>query len=141
MQAIIWSLLSGLFLKPGGIPHSYGYRLNRSAPDAIRYLCEGISIPHSLPWILKGDIHQCFDMISHQWFYENIPIETSVLTEFLSCGYIEGWQFNHSEEGVMQGGYISPILANMALDGMESLLNKNTSWQMSFDLSGMRMIS
>lgn len=118
--------LYGLALRPvsetTGDPHSYGYRLNRSAPDAIRYLSDGIFEPHPLPWILKGDIHQCFDQISHDWLLDHIPIQRPVLTQFLSCGYIEGWQFIQSEEGVMQGGYISPILANMALDGAESLL-------------------
>jgi len=118
--------LYGLALRPvsetTGDPHSYGYRLNRSAPDAIRYLSEGISRPHSLPWILRGDIHQCFDQISHEWLLDHIPINGEILTQFLSCGYIEGWQFIQSDEGVMQGGYISPILANMALDGAEKLL-------------------
>ena len=118
--------LYGLALRPvsetTGDLHSYGYRLNRSAPEAIRYLSDGLERPHSLPWILKADINQCFDMISHDWLLEHIPINRDILSQFLSCGYVEGWQFTHSGEGVMQGGYISPILANMALDGMEPLL-------------------
>lgn len=119
--------LYGLALRPvsetTGDPHSYGYRLNRSAPEAIRYLTEGLAHPHALPWILKADIHECFDSISHEWLIKHIPINRDILIQFLSCGYVERWQFSHSEEGVMQGGYISPILANMALDGMESLLH------------------
>ena len=48
----------------------------------------------------------------------------SVLTQFLKAGYVFEQNLYHTDRGTPQGGIISPILANMALDGIEDILNK-----------------
>jgi RNA-directed DNA polymerase len=72
--------------------------------------------------VLEGDIHACFDEISHDWLLANIPMETDILRKWLKAGYIEKDAFHPTEEGTPQGGVISPVLANMTLDGLEKLL-------------------
>lgn len=103
---------------------SFGFRLFRSAQDASQYAFICLRHPNSAPWILEGDIKGCFDNISHEWLKENIPMEQSVLSQFLKADYIFEENLYHTDKGTPQGGLISPILANMTLDGIESVLNE-----------------
>ena len=68
-------------------------------------------------WVLEGDIKGCFDHISHEWLLANIPTDKRVLKKWLKCGVIFKGELYRTEEGTMQGGIISPTLANMTLDG------------------------
>jgi len=72
---------------------------------------------------LKGvDIKGCFDNISHDWLIANVPMDKVVLRKWLKAGYLESGQLNPTEAGAPQGGIISPVLANLALDGLEKAL-------------------
>ena len=102
--------------------HSYGFRRKRSVHDAIGACYNALRRKGSAQWILEGDIKGCFDFISHNWLIENIPTRKSKLTQWLKAGYLERSVFNPTKEGTPQGGIISPTLANMVLDGIESLL-------------------
>ncbi|MGU4894003.1 group II intron reverse transcriptase/maturase, partial [Escherichia coli] len=73
-------------------------------------------------WILEGDIKGCFDNISHDWLLSHIPMDRRLLKKWLKAGYMERGVFNHTNSGTPQGGIISPVLANMALDGLEKEL-------------------
>ena len=53
---------------------------------------------------------------------ENIPTDKRVMEQFLKCGYVDRRILFPTEEGSPQGGLISPIYANLTLDGMEKLL-------------------
>ncbi|MER0123185.1 group II intron reverse transcriptase/maturase [Streptococcus sp. ZJ93] len=103
-------------------PHSYGFRKERCCQDAISQchtiLCRG----NSPKWVLEGDIKGCFDHISHEWLLNNIPMDTKILKKWLKCGVIFKGELFRTDEGTMQGGIISPTLANMALDGLGELL-------------------
>jgi RNA-directed DNA polymerase len=72
--------------------------------------------------VLEGDIKGCFDNISHQWLIDNVPMDKSILKQFLKAGYIFDRQLFQTDAGTPQGGIISPILANMTLDGIDKLL-------------------
>jgi len=103
-------------------PHSYGFRPGRSTADAIEY-CFTLLARHISPqWILEGDIKSCFAQISHTWLLTHIPMEKTMLKKWLKAGYLEQQVFHPTEEGTPQGGIISPVLANMTLDGREALL-------------------
>lgn len=52
-------------------------------------------------------------------------MDKSVLKQFLKCGYVYDGELYSSEDGTPQGGVISPILANMALDGIQKMLAEN----------------
>jgi RNA-directed DNA polymerase len=70
--------------------------------------------------ILEGDIESCFDQISHPWMLKHIPMDRKVLEKWLKAGYMEGQRLYPTEEGTPQGGIISPVLANLVLDGLET---------------------
>jgi len=74
--------------------------------------------------LLDADIRGCFDNISHQWLLDNIPMDKKVLRQWLKAGTIENSQFSNTIAGTPQGGIISPVLANLTLDGLERHIEK-----------------
>lgn len=102
--------------------HSYGFRKSRSTWDAIGAIYNALRLTGSAKWILEADIKGCFDNINHDWLIENVPMNKHKLEQWLKCGYLERHMYNPTTEGTPQGGIISPTLANMALDGIQKLL-------------------
>jgi RNA-directed DNA polymerase len=105
-------------------PNSYGFRSERSTADAIGQCFNVLSNRKRAQWILEGDIRSCFDQISHDWITRNIPMDKQILQKWLKAGYMEQNAIHPTESGTPQGGIISPVLANMALDGLEKRLRK-----------------
>jgi len=103
-------------------PCSFGFRKYRSAQDACQYAFICLSHKNSAQWVLEGDIKGCFDNISHEWLLDNIPMDKSILKQFLKAGFVYNRHLNPTKAGTPQGGIISPILANMTLDGMEKAI-------------------
>jgi RNA-directed DNA polymerase len=106
-----------------GDKRSFGFRKFRSTQDACGKAFSNLCQEYSPEWILEGDIKGCFDNINHQWLIDNIPMDTSILKQFLKAGYVYDHKLFPTDAGTPQGGIISPILANMTLDGIEKLLN------------------
>lgn len=104
-------------------PNSYGFRPKRSCADAIVQCHNVLCQSKSAEWILEADIKGCFDNISHQWILQHIPLNKKVLAQWLKAGYMEKEQWFPTESGTPQGGIISPIIANMVLDGLEEVIN------------------
>ena len=123
MQALYLMALDPI-AETTGDSHSYGFRKHRCTQDAIEQCYIVLSRKVAPEWVLEADIKGCFDHISHDWLLNNIPMDKSVLRKWLKCGYIFDRQFLPTEEGTPQGGIISPTLANMALDGLQSLLKE-----------------
>ena len=67
---------------------SFGFRKGRSAHDACEYIFQIYSRRYSPEWVLEGDIKGCFDNISHEWLLENIPMDKSILKQFLKAGFV-----------------------------------------------------
>jgi RNA-directed DNA polymerase len=105
-----------------GDKNSYGFRPKRSIHDAIAQCFNVLARKHSSKWILEGDIKSCFDKISHKWLEDNTIIDKSLLKQWLKTGYMEKNIFHCTEAGSPQGGIISPTLANITLDGLETIL-------------------
>jgi len=105
-----------------GDTHSYGFRRGRSTADAIEQVRNALGRKHSPKWVLEGDIKGCFDNISHEWLLAHVPMDKGVLRKWLKAGYFEGNTLFPTESGTPQGGIISPVLANLALDGLQSKL-------------------
>lgn len=101
-------------------PNSYGFRLYRSCADAIQQCFNGLAKRYSARWILEGDIKACFDDISHKWLEEHVLMDRSILQKWLKAGYIEEGIQYPTKAGTPQGGIISPLLANITLDGLEA---------------------
>jgi RNA-directed DNA polymerase len=102
-------------------PNSYGFRLGRSTADALGQCFINLAKSYSAKWVLEGDIESCFDRISHDWLLENVLIDRSILQLWLKAGYFEEARLFATEQGTPQGGIISPVLANLALDGLEEV--------------------
>ena len=101
---------------------SFGFRKFRSTHDACEQVFICMSRKYSPVWVLEGDIKGCFDNISHQWLLDNAPMDKSILKQFLKAGYIFERQLFPTDAGTPQGGIISPILANITLDGIENMI-------------------
>lgn len=105
--------------------NSYGFRPHRSTADAIEQLFVNLSRKHSAQWVMEGDIKGCFDNISHDWLITHVPMDKVILRKWLKAGYMESGQLSPTEAGTPQGGIISPVLANLALDGLEKVLESH----------------
>lgn len=102
---------------------SYGFRPGRSTHDAI------VDIHHTLnrgykEWVLDADIKGAFDNIDHTALMKvigNFPARF-VINRWLKAGVMKGQDLSPTEMGTPQGGIISPLLANIALHGMEAAI-------------------
>ena len=103
--------------------NSYGFRHRRSTADAIEQCFNALAKRTSAEWILEGDIRGCFDNISHAWLLDNIPMDKVVLRKWLQAGYIDKGTLFATDAGTPQGGIISPVLANLTLDGLEAVVH------------------
>jgi RNA-directed DNA polymerase len=102
-------------------PNSYGFRPGRSAHDAIGAVFN--SIRYSPYYVLDADIAGCFDHISHAALLKKLqtyPAMRRYVKGCLKAGVMEGQTFSPTEEGTPQGGVVSPLLANIALHGLET---------------------
>ena len=101
---------------------SYGFRTGRSAHDAQRLLfnnlnssCNGID-----KRVIELDIEKCFDRISHTTIMDNLIAPQGMKRGIFRC-LKAGVNPEFPEQGTPQGGVVSPLLANIALNGIESI--------------------
>jgi RNA-directed DNA polymerase len=108
--------------------NSYGFRPGRSTWDAEVAIHMALSNNASggHHYILDADIRGAFDHINHQFIMNRIGTMPArhMIEQWLKAGYVEYGQLHATTEGTPQGGVISPLLANIALDGMEAILGK-----------------
>jgi RNA-directed DNA polymerase len=102
---------------------SYGFRPARSTHDAMARLWRVISSKKRV-WVLDADIKGCFNNIAHDPLLQNIQgfPGQQLVERWLKAGYFEKEQLFETDTGTPQGGIISPLLANIALHGMEKAL-------------------
>jgi RNA-directed DNA polymerase len=112
-------------------PNSYGFRPGRSCHDAIDAIFKAIR--YKPKYVLDADIAKCFDKINHTKLLEKIntyPTLRKVIKQWLKAGVIDKNVFSKTEAGTPQGGVISPLLANIALHGMETKIKEfATTWK------------
>lgn len=104
--------------------NSYGFRPERSTHDAVEQVFKSLAQKGCAEWILEGDIKGCFDHINHDWMLNNILTDTQVLKKWLKSGVIDEGKLFPTNEGTPQGGIISPVLANLVLDGLQPMLEE-----------------
>lgn len=99
---------------------SYGFRPGRSPHQALDALTGGIETK-KVNWVLDADIQGFFDTLNHEWlirFVEHRIADRRVvrlIQKWLRAGVLEEGQRRQSERGTVQGGSISPLLANIYL--------------------------
>ena len=102
--------------------NSYGFREKRSVADAIAQCFNCLAKKVSPQWILEADIKACFDEIDHDWLIQHCHMDKRILKQWLKSGYIDQGVFRQTDKGTPQGGIISPVIANMALNRLETTL-------------------
>jgi len=104
--------------------NSYGFRPGRSCHDGITQCWSRLNRRGNDRWVLDADIRGAFDNISHDYLMKALgqTPRRELVRHWLKAGFVEKEIFNPTTSGVPQGGIISPLLANIALDGMERLL-------------------
>lgn len=121
--------------------NSYGFRPGRSCQDAIQQCWSRLNGNVKDQWVLDADIKGAFDNISHEFILKRlgqIP-GRELIKQWLKAGYIEAEVFHPTTSGTPQGGICSPILANIALDGIDELLaqfKKSKAYQYSDKKTG-----
>ncbi len=103
-------------------PKSYGFRPGRSTHDAIQSIFNGIR--YKPKYVLDADISKCFDQINHKALLDKIgksPFR-QLVKQWLKSGVMDNNNYLETVEATPQGGVISPLLANIALHGLENKL-------------------
>jgi RNA-directed DNA polymerase len=105
---------------------SYGFRPGRSCHDAIQAIFNAIC--QNPKYVLDADIAQCFNRINQPALLAKLNTSPTIrrqIRAWLKAGVIEQGQWFPTAEGTPQGGCISPLLANIALHGMEAHLHQH----------------
>ena len=102
-------------------PISYGFRPKRGCHDAVSAIFKKVCATTKKRWIFEGDFKGCFNNLNHDYIIKQLgdfPAKEMV-QQWLKAGFVDNDVFNKTEFGTPQGGIISPLLANIALHGME----------------------
>jgi RNA-directed DNA polymerase len=122
IQQAIAQLLSKIY-DPMFSEHSYGFRPNRSAHDAIRkakgYIKEGYR------WVVDMDLEKFFDKVNHDRLMSALAKRISdkpllkLIRKYLQAGVMINGVVSSTEKGTPQGGPLSPLLSNIVLDELD----------------------
>ncbi|NMF67040.1 RNA-dependent DNA polymerase (plasmid) [Brasilonema octagenarum UFV-E1] len=121
-----WQCLAKFALEPAHEAtfhaRSYGFRTGRSAHDAQRQVLNSLnSYANGIEKrVIELDIEKCFDRISHTTIMDNLIAPKGMKIGIFRC-LKAGIHPNFPEQGTPQGGVVSPLLANIALNGIESV--------------------
>lgn len=121
-----WQCLAKYALEPAHEAtfhaRSYGFRTGRSAHDAQQYLFSNLnSNANGIDKrVIELDIEKCFDRISHTTIMDNLIAPKGIKIGIFRC-LKTGINPEFPEQGTPQGGVVSPLLANIALNGIEGI--------------------
>jgi group II intron reverse transcriptase/maturase len=125
VQEVIRLLLNAYY-EPQFSEHSHGFRPERGCHTALREVKKW----DGTTWFIEGDISKCFERLDHQvllsMLQENIHDEPFIklISELLEAGYLEDWKFYATRSGTPQGGVLSPLLANIYLDKLDTYIEQ-----------------
>ena len=99
---------------------SHGFRPNRSPHTALHRLREGMW-QHPVRYVVESDLQSYFDTVNHEWLRKFVRHRVNdgglirLLDQWLKAGVMENGVVTHLDEGVPQGGPVSPVLSNVYL--------------------------
>jgi RNA-directed DNA polymerase len=111
-------------------PNSYGFRPGRCCQDAITAIWTILN--HKAKYVLDADLKGCFDNINHEALLRKLntfPALSKIIRAWLKAGAMDNGVFEETSSGTPQGGVISPLLANIALHGMETAVLEAYRWK------------
>jgi len=103
---------------------SFGFRPGRSCKKALSRMWKSRK---THPFVVDVDLRRFFDTIPHEVIMRGLKEKVSdgrvlgLIRMYLESGVLEGWSWDPTEEGTPQGSVISPLLANVALHGLDVL--------------------
>jgi len=106
--------------------YSYGFRVNRDCHMAIEKALEYLN--KGCEWVVDLDIEKYFDTVNHDKLISilreriNDAPTLHLIRSFLKAGVMEEGLVSPTEEGVPQGGPLSPVLSNVYLDKLDKEL-------------------
>jgi group II intron reverse transcriptase/maturase len=124
LQEVIRLLLEA-FYEPGFNDHSHGFRPGRGCHTALR------EIHHNWlgsVWFVEGDIQACFDSFGHETLLSILRERSHderflrLISRLLQAGYLEDWRYHATYSGTPQGSLLSPVLANIYLDKLDTFV-------------------
>ena len=119
VQRAVAEVLTAIY-DPDFLGFSYGFRPGRSPHQALDALSVGL-LTKKVNWVLDADLRGFFDTLDHGWlvkFLEHRVADQRVvrlIQKWLRAGVLEEGQRTRSDLGTVQGGSISPLLANLYL--------------------------
>lgn len=125
-QAIAQTLVP--IFDPAFSTHSYGFRKDRGAHQAVRQIQEDIQQNRRIA--VDIDLSKFFDRVNHDLLMTQLGRKVRdkrvlrLIKRYLRAGVLHGTQIDVSEQGVPQGGPLSPLLANILLDSLDKELEK-----------------
>ena len=127
IQQAILQVLTPIF-DPGFSESSFGFRPKRSAHGAIKQV--QIHIRSGYRHCVDMDLSKFFDRVDHSVLLARVSRKVSdprllrLISRYLRAGVMVDFQWEPSFEGTMQGGPLSPLLANVLLDDFDKELEK-----------------
>jgi group II intron reverse transcriptase/maturase len=124
LQEVLRILLEAYY-EPRFSTRSHGFRPGRGCHTALR---ETYYDWKATTWFIEGDIRGCFDNLDHQVLMsilrEHILDQRflRLIENLLEAGYLEQWRYHATPSGSPQGGIVSPILANIYLDRLDTFV-------------------
>lgn len=125
IQQAIAQILSKIY-DPMFSEHSYGFRPNRSAHDAVRkakgYIKDGYR------WVVDMDLEKFFDKVNHDRLMSTLAKRVDdkpllkLIRKYLQAGVMKNGVISSTEQGAPQGGPLSPLLSNIVLDELDKEL-------------------
>lgn len=127
IQQAVMQVLQGRWDKTFS-EHSYGFRPGRTAHQAVsqaqEYIREGYEV------VVDIDLEKFFDRVNHDILMSRVARRIrdkrvlKLIRAFLNSGVMENGLASATEEGVPQGGPLSPLLSNLLLDELDKELEK-----------------
>ncbi len=127
IQQAMLQILQELW-EPRFSPHSYGFRPERNAHQAVRQA--QFYIRRGYCWVVDIDVEKFFDRVNHDLLMRRLRAVISdrrvlrLINLYLRSGVLTGDQREETPEGTPQGGPLSPLLANVVLDALDRELEK-----------------
>ena len=126
VQEVIRTILENIY-EPVFSENAHGFRPCRSCQTALSQIKNTWK---GLVWCIEGDIKGFFDNICHTKLISILEKKIDdrkfllLIHNALKCGYLEDWKFHTTYSGTPQGGIVSPVLANIYLNELDSFMEE-----------------